>query len=54
MFLSVSIDLLKQQPFQKKENIAETFKELNRISELSNNQVKIAKTLLEDCFDNPL
>lgn len=46
--------LLRQQPFQRKENIAEAFKELNRISALSNNQTKIAKALLEDCFDNPL
>lgn len=46
--------LLKQQPFQRKENIAKTFKELHRISELSSNQVKIAKALLEDCSDNPL
>lgn len=46
--------LLRQQPFQRKENIAKAFKELHRISELSSNQVKIAKALLEDCFDNPL
>ena len=46
--------LLKKQPFSMKGNIVDLFEELNQVSALAMNQIKISKSLLEDCFDNPL
>lgn len=46
--------LLTKQPFLTKVKISDSFKELNQISELAKNQIKISKALLEDYSDNPL